>query len=436
MVVSWPETSSSDDLTNALQKGFGRAYLWAAQGKASADCILAACLNDYRFDRQVEDARGDWLWQILSAASMAQRLSAEVLAALLRIEESDAGPQLCQLARHYALAGDDRFQSELRRIVEDRPCQDDDLLGVEELVRLEGSDGFVRAVRRHGFELLSREWEWFDGDLAYIGIRWLGEEFAISLLDSHATADANIRRFTESWQLDRRIRAAHKPVPYRERVGEYSKDEIIAAAEATDKTSTRFRGWGRFATDTDLNIIYERMLATTNVESLRRYARVFATRPWPGFDVRFLQLCLHDDENLRRLAGFAVANNRHPAVRRFALEHLKIPLHQENSINMLVANYESGDEEIVLDSLQLPEDACHLHRMLMGLRNLVEENETARCEAAVELVYENTPCSECRRAIVKLLAERVGLPEMMSAECQFDVDPDTRSLAGGPAWDG
>jgi hypothetical protein len=431
-------TSSSsepneDVFSDALRKGLGRAFLWTQSGKAKFEVLLDACLNDYRFDRQVEDSRGDWLWQLVEVGGLTTRFEEPLLEALDNIEASDAASQICQLARHYAASGKELFLSRLYHIVENRPVEDIAWLGEEELIELEGNAGFLSAVKRHGMELNARSWEWFDGLLGNLGIERLGEEAVMNLLDSAGTADGEVRRYAEGWREERTVKADVKRTSYKDRVGTDNADKVIAAAESTESTAFRFRGWGRLASMADLEKVFRRLLETENVESLRRYLQVFATRPWPQFEPRMIELCEHPDANIRRRAATAVANNRHPEVRAFALSKLKEP-HFQDAIELLARNYEPGDEAVVLNALTLPTDDNQLHWTLMSLRTLLEDNSGANCLQAVELIYEQTPCSSCRCSAVTLLQDREGLPGPLQSECKYDVEADTRLLVGGPAW--
>ena len=66
------ELPNSLDLAEAIQKGLGRALLWAKKGLWSDKAILLnACLHDLRYDRQCEEARGPWLWQMMEAVGVA-----------------------------------------------------------------------------------------------------------------------------------------------------------------------------------------------------------------------------------------------------------------------------------------------------------------------------------------------------------------------------
>jgi hypothetical protein len=217
-------------------------------------------------------------------------------------------------------------------------------------------------------------------------------------------------------------------------IADLSVHDIIEAAESPAKTSIRFRGWGRYAGTTDLDTVFARMLQCDRADAIERYLQIFAARPFPRFDSRVLELCEHADLQVRRRASTAVAMNRYPEIRQFAIKKLREPTYQDDAIEMLATNYERGDETAVLETIVLPEDQAQRHWVLMSLLKLIESNAESECSQAARLIYDATPCSSCRHTVVKLMSNRSVLPEGLRVECQFDVDPDTRSLVGGPTW--
>ena len=246
-MISWPENPDDIVVVDALKKGLGRVYLWSQAGKVDADLLVQACLQDYRFDRQVDDPRGPWLWQLLVAAGRVERVKEPILAAVEDIENSDAGYQLCQLSRCLVAAGDERFRAQLRRIVAEKPVADEPLLGEEELMQVDGEAGFVAAVRRHGIDLASREWEWFDGVLADNGAELLGEEHVLNLLETHAAGDLHVGRFRDQWLQQRQPSQRSPHVQHQKRIKALTAADIIAAAETQGNVCVPFRGWGRQA---------------------------------------------------------------------------------------------------------------------------------------------------------------------------------------------
>jgi hypothetical protein len=121
-------------------------------------------------------------------------------------------------------------------------------------------------------------------------------------------------------------------------------------------------------------------------------------------------------------------------VREFAITQLDRPEYQRYSIEMLARNYEPGDEQRIRAAITLPDDECERHWLLMSLLKFIEQRPEAESEASGELIYEHTPCSQCRYSVVTLMNNRKNLPERFREECQYDVVADTRSQVGGPTW--
>ena len=257
----WSEKPSLLSFDEALRKGFGRAFLWTKSGYADAQQLIAACLNDYRFDRQVEDARGNWLWRIAKASSVYDTIKSSILEVLDDISHSDAECQLCQLAAHFAKEGDDRFRMRLRRIVRDKPVEEMQWLGEKELMQLDGDDGFLLALRRHAADLRTRDWDWFDAMLVDDAREILGEQHISDMLDAISANDEDVRPFVEFRGRDSSQKLDAGSAAYRRELESLSADDIIAAAESPEKTSIRFRGWGRHATTADLELVLKRMVS-------------------------------------------------------------------------------------------------------------------------------------------------------------------------------
>jgi hypothetical protein len=154
-----PSSSPSlEDQRNALRKGLGRALQWAFSGRLGDEPLLEACLQDQRFDTQIESARGDWLWRMVREVGATERFRAPVLHALHVLSDDRSASQLCELARRYAEAGDNAFRTRLYEIVEQKPFPDSLWLGEEELVALDGERGFLFAASVRGRILAGREW--------------------------------------------------------------------------------------------------------------------------------------------------------------------------------------------------------------------------------------------------------------------------------------
>lgn len=147
---------------DALQKGLGRAYQWAQGSHLADDTLLDACLHDKRYDKQCEENRGEWLWGILKIVGVTERFRDLILKAFQGTTTDHDAEQLCQLAFHYAIAGDADFKTQLYNFVERKPIADSPWIGEGQLLELGGEEAFRFIAGVRGKLLENREWDWDD----------------------------------------------------------------------------------------------------------------------------------------------------------------------------------------------------------------------------------------------------------------------------------
>jgi hypothetical protein len=419
---------SLDEQRDALRKGLGRAMQWALRGQLADEPLLEACLQDQRFDMEVADPRGGWLWKMVQAIGATERFRGSILQALYEFSDEDNAHQLCELARHYAENGDETFRKRLYEIVEHKPIKDMPWIGEEELVALDGEAAFVFAARLRGQELPTRDWEWDDNRLIEVAIERLGEDRVKQLISG--SSDEVIGGFYQSWPREEKRRAERTPAQSRrETVRAISVDEIIAAAQSDNARFRfgRFRSWGMYADEADLEPVLQQLWTTESAHVLANLLSVFCNRAFPEFDARLIDFCQHEDAEVRRRAFGALAMTTHPLIRRFALEQLETSVSEGAIVSLFANNYESGDEHRILKSLELPPDENDLHGLLMDVSKVLEKNPEADCSKLAVIVYVSTPCENCRFFAVKLLHSRQVIPEWMREECRYDSGEDCRA---------
>jgi hypothetical protein len=124
-----------------------------------------------------------------------------------------------------------------------------------------------------------------------------------------------------------------------------------------------------------------------------------------------------------------VAQNKHPAIRRFALDHVEKRIQEFNFLELFIRNFEKGDEEVLLKHLRIPEDVHRAHWVLMDLIKIMKENTESDCSELAKRAYRWTPCGSCRNRSAKLLIGRKVAPAWLIDECQEDAVSETRELA-------
>lgn len=399
---------------------------WALQGKLADGPLLEACLHDQRFHHDVAEPRGSWLWRLINKNGAADQFREPILRSLHSLHDECSALQLCQLARHFAERGDEAFRCRLYEIVDQKPIKDMPWLGEEELVILDGKAGFQFAARLRGRSLQSREWEWDDGRLIDCAAEWWGLIQTNDLFSD--SSDSALNRFLQVWQRQLNV---ERPTPpsRREQIRSTTADQIISAAELKDVRFGLFRTWGMYADAADLEIVLQRLWASTSAHSLSNLLCVFANRSLPQFDVRLIELCGHENKTVRWRALGALAKNKHPQIRRFALQRLNDNSSDEPVVRLFVNNYEPGDERRLLSLLELPPSEDNRHSLLMDLNLVLETNAEADCSQLAEMIYASTPCENCRYFALRLLHARPGIPAWIREECHYDSGEDCRQIS-------
>jgi hypothetical protein len=425
-----PFSPSPDQQREALKKGLGRAVQWSLAGRLHEALLLNACLRDQRFDMQVEDTRGDWLWQMIHALGAVERFRVPILHALYDLSEDRSAAQLCELAGNYAKAGDEAFRTRLYEIVERRPLADSPWLGEEEIIALDGASAFLFAAGVRGRELANRAWDWHDRVLMEHASELFGETQINQLLSN--TIDESIRRFRAGWDQALRSRSEQTPqLSYRESLRAIRVSEIIADAESREGRLSRFRGWGMHADEADLQMVLVHLWTAQEPAVIAKLLRVFSNRPLPQFDARLIELCRHPDPGVRCWAFNALEENKHPLIWEFAVSEVRKSALDSQVAGLFINNYRQGDEQLVLESFALPDDEAETHWLLMDIVKMLEANPEADCSRLGIIAYALTPCTNCRSDAARLLHRRHVAPEWLTEECRYDVSQECRELGKG-----
>lgn len=422
---------SLDQQEDALQKGLGRAMQWAIAGKLDEGVLLDACLHNKRYDRGFNEVRGHWLWPIMQAIRAEDRFRPAIFEALNDLPENDA-LQLCELGFHYAEQGDERFRSRLYQIVQEKPLSDTQYLGEEEIIRLDGEQAFLLAVRIRGTQLVDRDWDWHDSVLMDKAVEQLGEERVNGLVG--ATAHEAIQRFRNRWHQEKSNAEQREASGQNrsEQAGMTPISEIISTIESEPKNRVTLRIWGRRATEEDLETVFQYLLSACNPTFIANSLMVFSAREFPRIVPQVVSLSQHSDPKVRRLTFVALENSTHPLVRQLAEDELRKGVPDGLALGLFVKNFRSGDEQRILEFAEIPDDDDQQHELLKDAIKVCQENEQADCSQLGVVAYALQPCGMCRGWAADVLQKRKVAPPWLTEECRFDSEEDTRKLATEP----
>ena len=79
-------------------------------------------------------------------------------------------------------------------------------------------------------------------------------------------------------------------------------------------------------------------------------------------------------------------------------------------------------------ALELPDDDCELHWLLMDVIKVLEKNPEADCSRLGVISYASTPCENCRFDAARLLLDQHVAPDWLVDECRYDSGEEGRAL--------
>ena len=412
---------------DALQKGLGRAVMWAKAGLLDNNILLEGCLHDQRFDKVCEPLRAEWLWSMIQLTDNTGPFRTPILSALRSLEESTSIRQLCALAYQYASHGDDAFRSQLYEIVKTTPIADSPWLGESEIVALDGDEAILFAAEIRGKRLQCNDEKWDDIKLIYDGVEAHSEGHLVRLLSE--SADSNVQFFFAAWQNSVAMKLNEDPkISYKDQMQLRSADDVIRASKEPDRPAW-LRGWGQYADEFSLNAVEAALWKTSDLSEISRLLQVFARTPLPIFDRRLILLCEHDDFDVCRRAINALEENTHPEIRCYALELLHGEL-AHLAVGLLIKNFEPGDEIHIIDLLCKSESAPEeLHRTCLDAIKVLEKNADTDGTSLALLAYFMTPCQICRGSASKLLEKYETAPSWLIEELRFDAETTYRATS-------
>ncbi len=186
--------------------------------------------------------------------------------------------------------------------------------------------------------------------------------------------------------------------------------------------------WGRYANETDLRTVLERLWCEMEPNAITKLLTVFSRRALPEFDERLIELCRHGDAEVRRRAFLALEENAHPLIRDFALTEFQNGMPHRATVSLFINNYRHGDEQRILDAIEFPNDVDELHWLFMDVIKVLEKNPEADCSTLGLISYASTPCENCRCDAARLLLNRKVAPEWLEEECRYDSGEECRKL--------
>jgi len=405
-----------------LRQGRGNAALFIQTKRAAdyRDALLDACTHNLCYDRQCEETRGYYLANLVGMTGRPKYFRDGVLDAL-RSETNEFGPddvvQMFGLARHWA---------EGRQVLYDvfarRGFRSAGIGCAQYLVKMDGLDALLFTLRYFGRIAKSeRAWQ-FQSLVSELEERE-GDERAAGMLAEAASGQRRLAR------LMKFVREAEEP-EVKKAGPRASYESARRKVRGQRSRVTSLVAWARKATVKELRLAADDFRKEKEEGRLLQYMRIFWQRDFHGSYARLIELTKRGNWRLSHAAANILTKIDAPELRAIGLKLLENEDRCDLGLTLLKGRGAPGDYQLIEGALRRKMDDGLHHSFGNDVLNYLKSNRTIQAVPCLLLVYEDGPCSMCRRFVVEALIRLKALPEYIREECRYDADSETRELVG------
>lgn len=421
-----------------VRLGLGRAilYLRYHDWRPYRDVILQACLCNHAWDAQVEGTRSHYAWSLIELTDDRAYFRSKLLEALKWTGNWRHIEHRIALASWFVEQGDGEVLAAMYECVGALLDTRRENIGTKSLIEADGITAFLFIAERVGEELLRSD----DNDDREDEYDYLA---ACELIGEHEVNDALAKRASE----DLRVAA------YKAAVEKAIEDDNIRRSERKQRPphpEFRFdfatlrqrindgenglglypmRLWARYASDDDVLQAAYAVRRVRRPSRLLRYIWAFHEKAFPLSPHILIALARHPNEDVAWAALGALEKIQHPDVRALTLQLLPLSNLSHGAIDLLIANYQPGDECIILEAIRRERKKHKLHSLGFDALKVFKANPVPATIPVLLALYERTPCSNCRTGCVKQIVALNALPDWMLEECLHDSQEHIRELA-------
>lgn len=436
------------EYARALRTGHGRAQLQVLRHGIGEDSrrLVDACLERLAFDPQTHGPRGEWLVDMVDRTGIVNDV-VDAIAAAPATDFWDADHQCSVLEAIARRELHPRARPLLLGMLSRVPGSSD-VVGLEQVVTLDGIDGMLFVARKLGHWLGEDASFHADDHPIRLLADGLGEEAVVSALVAASQTDADIARYARTVFDNPAPASAYLAIPTqlttmsssevaerqsarRDRIRAIPASEVIATAREEDSGPCHwFTSWGWFGEDGSREEVFAALLDERSPVVAARLLRVFVRVGLPRFHPS-LQRWAASTGEVAWAAMKGLSKVSDPRVRAMAIARLSGPEPDPCAIQLLQGNFAHGDHKFVERALLSDEDEDRWHDTLGDVLEVFEAHQVPESRTSLTTVYEHSPCELCRARAAELL-DRLGLlPAWIAEEALFDANDELHALAKG-----
>jgi hypothetical protein len=419
-------------LADILQKGLGRVFNYIAQHNQQEirQELLNACLHNLVYDPQCESSRAEWLFELINSTNDLEFYRKNIFQALPVTNEFWDVQQLYDLVLIWAKQGCLEARQIIYQTFEQQEFNES-WLGGKHIIAIDGIQGLLAVAEIIGTRLIEDNELWEDDYLITQATEIFGKNRVIKVIEKEAINNSKVKAYLDSVKTYLENMLKQKEHRRKRKNNTIDIDTIFEKIEQKKYRGYVLSRFGRHATETEINLVFNKLLLETRKEQLIRYLHIFKDRQLPRLNSRLFDLAQSDDEEIQLATIAALAINRDDSLRNLALKLIKEqpkPIYNR-ILKLLINNYQLGDFKTIESILNKSQDIDFRHEVGIDLIDIIEEQRTTELIDCSLWVYENTPCSYCRQQILEILIELKQIPQNILEECLHDCSSEIQEIS-------
>jgi hypothetical protein len=407
-----------------LRLGLGRAIIYARlhDMREFRDVILDACLHCYAYDIQCEGTRGWYMQDLVGGLPDKEFYHGEVLKSLAGSGDDYDAVQRFHFAACLAFDGNQEAKRVMYEHYNPGPRMGE-LIGTD-FLQMDGISGLLFVANKIGALLIVKPEAVHEGLLLRQSFEICGEQATWEALREAGAMNPRIERYRLAAEEESR----RPPSGQLPEITSLRYEQL--SSELLNYRPLLLSKWGQQASDAELELAATGLTAEKDSKQQLARLRIFAWRRFP-LDVQTILALVDIEEDRVGLAAMAaVAHIVHPAVRALAFRLVDTRASwRGDAIDLMAQNFEPGDHRIILRWFQEEEDRETLHSMGLDFTDFWKRHPDEESEIPMLLaLYEEGPCSVCRKTAVWLLMQRGALTDQLRAERVWDANDEIRDL--------
>lgn len=428
---------TNEQFKKAFQQGLGRAYQHVHDHGDSGivEEIVNGCIKDLNYDSQCEESRADWVFKVLEKTGHQLEYWHRILDRIPVENEFNDLYQQLDLAVLFAKNGVKEARPAIYKKFNLQEFKES-WIGGDQILELDGIQGLLHISKTIGKRLLKNEeldeeeQYWEDESMLQNCIEKWGEADVMEALNEEAKSRKEVEAYLKEVlpHCKKRTKTKRKIPP---QLYKTLDDVFLRIDNKPEYKYYHLKKFGESASEADLEQIRDKLLNDPRPESQITCLSVLIGRLPGSWVSQLFPFAESENENVSSRAFEAIGKIKSPVVHEFAKKLIKQKGTSAN-LELLLCfsqNYSEKDRELIEPIISdiSDRDTCHfVGQMMLDIWDGSRDQDPFW---ALDWVYENSPCSNCRLTAVQGLIESKQISNEHLEECRFDCETDIRAAA-------